>query len=150
MTEEERWGRVEEIVRRVVREELAAAGLKQKQVRIGFSMGKWTGVTEEHLTAWKEAYPAVAVEEELKKAAAWIVSNPNDAPRSNFARFLNTWMERNQNRASLRAIPTQAMAVAQKKSTCKYCMRPASGVVNGIAHCPLHMEDAMDSKQAVA
>lgn len=54
--------------------------------------GKQYVVPQEIITAAREAYPLVNVEREIKRAAAWLVSNPTkrkkDAPR-----FLNNWFK---------------------------------------------------------
>src|SRR3990167_5516067 len=147
MGEEDRWKKLEEIVRRVVREEISTLN---KKPRVSFTNGKWTGITEEQMQVWKEAYPAVNIEEQLRMAAAWIVSNPNEAPRSNFARFLNSWMERHQNRAAIRSIPVDKRQWAgdQESPACSYCEKRATGTVGGIRHCREHLHDAMDGKKA--
>lgn len=152
MTEEERWGKVRQIVREELDglEQRLLAALSGKKTKVGLANGKFTGITEDYLCAMGEAYPAVNVAEEIKKAAAWIFSNPQTAPKSNYTRFLNSWLARCQDRAAIRAIPSRDETVRKLRSMCKYCMKPASGVVGGIAHCPDHMEDAMDGKQAVA
>jgi hypothetical protein len=59
------------------------------------------------MQVWTEAYGSCDVQGELKKAAAWIVSNPHLAPKSQFGRFLNTWLARQQNQSSIRSIPTR-------------------------------------------
>jgi hypothetical protein len=143
MAEEDRWGKLEEIVRRVVREEIAALG---KKTKLGFENGRWTGVTEEQMSAWKAAYGAVDIEGELKKAAAWIVSNPHLAPRTQLGRFLNTWFAKTQNTASLRSIPGGKVEHGPGKKLCAYCDQVSTGVVNAISHCRAHALDAMDEK----
>lgn len=54
--------------------------------------GKQYVVPPEIITAAREAYPLVNIEREIKRAAAWLVSNPTkrkkDAPR-----FLNNWFK---------------------------------------------------------
>jgi hypothetical protein len=142
---EDRWGRLEEIVRRVVREELAA--MKLGKQKLGFANGKWIGITEEQMTVWADAYPSCDLVVELKKAAAWIVSNPHLAPKSQFGRFLNTWFARQQNQLSIRSIPTRNdRPLELQPLTCAYCPAPKIGVVNGIPHCRPHTNDAMDQK----
>lgn len=51
-----------------------------------------------HMAVWKKAYPAIDIEIELQKAAAWLVSNPNNR-KSQYGRFLNGWLTRAQDRA---------------------------------------------------
>lgn len=138
---EDRWAKLEEIVRRVVREEIA--GLKKK-AQITFERGRWNGITDEQRSAWREAYGSCDVEAELKKAGAWIVSNPHLAPRSQFGRFLNTWLARQQTTLSIHSIPTRSEAPRQR--TCSYCEKPTTGSVGGIWYCNDHSLDAMDRK----
>jgi len=150
MTEEERWNKVRQIVREEneALEKRLLDAIGGKKPKLAFSGGKWTGVTDEQIQVWAAAYPSVNVEEELKKAAAWIVSNPSTAPKSNFARFLNGWMERNQNRAAIRAIPIDKMKLASgEPATCAYCDARAVGSVGPIKHCGAHVWDAMDGKK---
>ena len=135
--EEDRWRKLENIVRRVIREELQA----KKTSNICILDGKWSGISQAQVNAWKEAYPAVQIEEEMKKALAWCLSNPAGAPRSRFANFLNTWFRKNQDRASIRSIPSARSAPSWRP--CDYCGNPSNGSVNGYHHCRDHAEDAL-------
>ena len=139
---EDRWARLEEVVRKVVREEIAALG--KSKSRLAIVNGRWTGVTEDQMAAWREAFPAVDVDAELKKMAAWIVSNPMMAPKSQIGRFVNSWLTKSQNQASLRSIPTERDRPTAKK-LCVYCDRVATGSVNGKWHCGEHTLNAMDN-----
>ena len=140
---EDRWAKLEEIVRRVVREEVAALAVVKK-VKLGFKNGRWTGITQEQMEAWKAAYGMVDIEAELKRAAAWIVSNPHLAPKSQLGRFLNTWFAKGQDRASIRSIPLKEER--QPKKACAYCSADATGSVAGILCCREHTRDARDGK----
>ena len=138
----DKWAKLEEIVRKVVREELAQLGKKPK---VDFVGGKFVGITEEQREAWLAAYGAVDLEAELKRAAAWCVSNPHLAPKSQIGRFLNTWLTKAHNHASLRSIPTERPTEVRVR-LCGYCARGSVGTVNGIPHCDEHSTDAMDMK----
>ena len=144
MADEDRWIKLEQVVekvlRRVLGDELESRGFKPK-TKLSFSNGKWVGVTEEQLEAWKLAYPSVNIQQQLQLAAAWIVSNPTLAPKSNYPRFLNTWLTRQQNQASLHAIPTARSLIVKN---CVYCERPAVGSTNGYDYCREHQDNAMD------
>tara|TARA_Y100000310_G_scaffold338837_1_gene429635 strand:+ start:888 stop:1355 length:468 start_codon:yes stop_codon:yes gene_type:complete len=48
-------------------------------------------VDKEWKKALKEAYPNVNIEDEIKVAKMWLLSNPNKA-KSNFKTYLNNWM----------------------------------------------------------
>ena len=141
---EDRWARLEEIVRRVVREEIASLAAPVKKQQVTFGNGKWIGVTQEHLTAWAEAYGGCDIQAELKKAAAWIVSNPSLAPKTQFGRFLNTWLSKQQMTSAIRSIPTRS---DQMKLTCAYCQLPSTGKVNGYSTCDAHFRKAMDHEK---
>ena len=131
MGDEDRWGKLEGILRRVIGEELDARGIKAK-TKINFVNGQWTGVTAEQLSTWRAAYGAVDVDSEMKKAAAWIASNPLQAPKNNFARFMNSWLSKQQNFSSIRSIPTRSDPAPM---ICAYCSSPASGSTGGYKHC---------------
>lgn len=141
MTEEQRWLKVQEIVETALDKKLSEYGLKKK-AKLEISNGKLTGITEQQMQVWKEAYPAVDIQSELRGMAAWIVSNPTLAPKSQVGRFANTWLSRSQNRASIRSIPTDPRRAPP--NLCEWCLKTSTGSVNGRRHCDLHSRDAMD------
>jgi hypothetical protein len=142
VSDEGRWAKLEEIVRRVIREEIAGLGKKPK---IELVNGKWVGITQDQREAWLAAYGAVDLEAELKTAAAWCVSNPSLAPKSQIGRFLNTWLTREQNRRSLQSIPnTRQSPMSIQKKTCAYCPKGSVGNRNGYEHCDDHAMAALD------
>lgn len=47
-----------------------------------------------YMEVWEKAYSHIDIERELKKAAAWCITNPKKAPKSDFARFINSWLSR--------------------------------------------------------
>lgn len=142
---DERWVKLEEIVRRVVKEELAAVQ-KPSKTKVGFKNGQFTGIGEIELAALEAAYPAVDVKGQIKEAAAWICMNPADAPVSNYGRFLNQWLGKHQNRASLRSIPLAPSPTAHKMKLCEYCEKVASGAPGGIWACSEHFSDALERR----
>ncbi len=51
------------------------------------------------ISLWKDTYPAVDVERELKKMAAWLDSNPTRRKtRRGITKFINSWLSREQDR----------------------------------------------------
>lgn len=141
---DDRWAKLEEIVRRVVREELSTiSSLKKK--RVDFKNGRFVGIGEVEMAALRAAYPAVDVEKELKEMSAWIIMNPDEAPASNYGAFVNTWLRKHQNQHSLRSVPSIPREEVKRRA-CGYCPADATGSVNGIPHCRAHTMDAMDEK----
>lgn len=47
---------------------------------------------------WEAAFPAVSLDAEMAKAAAWLIANPKNA-KSNYARFLTNWLTKAQDKA---------------------------------------------------
>jgi hypothetical protein len=76
------------------------------KVGFDFDSGKFVNVNGQY-KVWCEAYPAVDVMGELKKMAAWLVSNPKNR-KSDYPRFINNWLAKAQDRA-----PRQAVAFNQ-------------------------------------
>lgn len=60
--------------------------------------GEWVGISDPLMAKWKQAYPALSLDAELSKAAAWIIANPKNK-KSNYARFLTNWLARAQDKA---------------------------------------------------
>lgn len=50
-----------------------------------------SGDIEQNKSIWQEAYPGIDIEGEIKKAKAWLLSNPKKA-KSDFRRFINNWL----------------------------------------------------------
>lgn len=68
--------------------------------------GVWQSVSEVQMAAWLKAYPALSLEAELSKAAAWVLANPKNK-KSNYARFLTNWFSRAQDASKhVRASPS--------------------------------------------
>ncbi|WP_066570684.1 YdaU family protein [Burkholderia sp. ABCPW 14] len=66
--------------------------------KISLGADGWIGIPEGLLRQWGRAYPAVNIDGELAKAAAWIIANPANR-KSNYARFLTNWLAKAQDRA---------------------------------------------------
>lgn len=54
-------------------------------------------VPMDKITLWRETYPAVDVEQELRRMIAWLEANPNKRKtRRGIERFINSWLARTQ------------------------------------------------------
>jgi uncharacterized protein YdaU (DUF1376 family) len=58
----------------------------------------WQGITDDDRKTWAEAYPACVLDIELVRASEWLKSNPTRAKKSNWRRFLVSWLTRSQDR----------------------------------------------------
>jgi len=58
---------------------------------------KFENITPDDIIMWEEAYPAVAIEQEIKRAEVWLHSNPTKT-KSNYKKFLDGWFSRTQNK----------------------------------------------------
>jgi len=63
--------------------------------------GTFLGITEEDRRRWAEAYPAVDVDLEVRRAAEWLLANPHRR-KKNYRRFLTSWLSRQQERGGSR------------------------------------------------
>lgn len=66
--------------------------------KISLAADGWIGIPDDLLRQWDKAYPAVNIDGELAKAAAWVIANPKNR-KSNYARFLTNWLTKAQDRA---------------------------------------------------
>ena len=65
----------------------------------------WQGITDSDRTAWLQAFPACDLPAELARAAAWLVANPTKAHKSNWRRFLVSWLTRSQDKGGTHRTP---------------------------------------------
>jgi predicted phage replisome organizer len=71
-------------------------------VTFSFETGLFKGISDQQVDRWADAYPALEVETELAKAAAWLQANP-EKRKKNYQRFLVNWLGRSQERGGDRA-----------------------------------------------
>lgn len=58
----------------------------------------WQGITDDNRHAWATAFPACTLDIELVRATEWLIANPTKARKSNWRRFLVSWLTRSQDR----------------------------------------------------
>ena len=73
--------------------------------KINFSIEtrSWENITDEDVTIWEKAYPAVDITQELSKMADWLISNP-EKKKKNYRRFITNWLSRTQERGGSKGI----------------------------------------------
>lgn len=70
----------------------------RETISFDYEKAAFVGLTDEQVTQWAEAFPAVDVPLEIKRAAAWLDANPANRKR-NLKRFLVNWLTRAQEKA---------------------------------------------------
>ena len=60
--------------------------------------GGWQGITDADRSTWATAFPACTLNIELVRAAEWLRANPTKARKSNWRRFLVSWLTRSQDK----------------------------------------------------
>ncbi len=71
---------------------------KRRSYDISFSFESafFEGITDKDLSSWKELYPSVDIELELKKMAEWCLANPKKAKsKKRWRQFINSWLREN-------------------------------------------------------
>jgi len=76
-------------------EGVARARTRGAGVEFDRDSGQFVGLLGQVVEQWAAAYPAINVDDELKRAAAWLIANPKNR-KSNYLRFLNNWLARGQ------------------------------------------------------
>lgn len=99
-----------------------------EKITFDFGTGKFSGVTEAQRGAWREAFPAVDLEGEAARAAAWLIANPKNK-KSNYARFLNNWFARTQDNGGTRH--------GQRPDGNRNKPTPVEGIFAGFAHAKM-------------
>jgi GntR family transcriptional regulator len=78
--------------------------ISNEHITFDYSSGRFAGITDRRLTTWREAYPAVNIELEIKRAAIWLTDNPTKRKKQ-LGRFLSGWFSRTQERGGTKDAP---------------------------------------------
>ena len=65
----------------------------------------WQGITDADRQEWRQAYPACDLTVELAKATSWLKGNPTRAHKSNWRRFVVSWLTRSQDKGGTNRTP---------------------------------------------
>ena len=68
--------------------------------------GGFSGIVEEDLTRWSDAFPGVDVAYELKRMHTYLVDNPSKAGKRNYAAFISRWLGKIQDRGGSKVAAT--------------------------------------------
>jgi len=67
--------------------------IKERKIFFNKTTFKFENIPKEKLEKWKEAFPLINVEVELKKMEAWLTANPKNK-KVNYERFIVNWLDR--------------------------------------------------------
>ena len=70
---------------------------KPDKLHLDMESWEWVNVTPELRSAWAMDYPAIDVDDELRKARAWVRADPT-RKKTNWTRFIAGWFSRAQDR----------------------------------------------------
>ncbi len=89
----------------------------------------WSGITEDDLTAWGEAYPACDIQRELRAMIEWIKANPKRGMKKDYHQFIVGWLARSQKNGG--GMKSSSSAGAKKDI---YAGIRAFGESRGVSH----------------
>ena len=69
-------------------------------------------IFDDDLDKWRDLYPAVNVEQELRNMVGWIDGNPTKRKtKSGIKKFINSWLSKEQDQGGRRQIPGQKLGL---------------------------------------
>ena len=102
-------------------------GKSKGNIIFSFETKSFNGIIPEEMSRWSEAYPAVDIAGEIRRAAEWLLSNPTKR-KSNYRRFLINWFSRTQERGgskkNLGGVETTSPKTRLFPITGKSCSKP--------------------------
>jgi len=71
------------------------------EISFSFATNQFEQITDSDLKTWKELYPSIEIERELKEMTQWILSNPTKAKSKKLWRkFVLNWLQRSNEKAT--------------------------------------------------
>lgn len=58
------------------------------------------GLSDKDILSWQEMFPAISVPLQISRAASWCISNPAKGRKSNYRRFLHSWLSNAQDKGA--------------------------------------------------
>ncbi len=69
----------------------------KSNIKFSFENKSFEGISSDDISRWSEAYPAVDIIGDIKRAAEWLISNPQKR-KSNYNKYLTNWFNRTQDK----------------------------------------------------
>lgn len=76
----------------------------------------WSGISNNDLKQWTEAYPVCDLKRQLASMNQWLLSNPSKAKKKQWRRFITNWLARQQERGGDGVNNTSATSAKQSGS----------------------------------
>ncbi len=89
----------------------------QQQIEWSLEHG-FSGITTEREEKWSKAFPACDVKAQILRASEWLAANPKQT-KSNYQRFLNNWLTRQQDRGGDKRNQSTTTRSAQRATASK-------------------------------
>jgi len=96
---------------------LRKEGSLKKEISFSFEDRKFFNISIEDKAGWKDAYPAVDIEAQLRIMREWLLANPT-RKKSNYRQFINNWLNREQNKGGSRK-PSQSYYLSKRDRDAK-------------------------------
>lgn len=74
-------------------------------IGVRWTAASWMGITSADMDGWKQAFPGVDIEQQLRISHEWLLANPKRATKKNWRRFIVNWFAASQNRAAADLAP---------------------------------------------
>jgi|GEM_PF-2812113 len=88
-------------------------------INFDFTSQEFKNITIEDKKRWKEAYPAVNIEIELKRMREWILANPAKGRKRNYRRFITNWLSRVQDAGGTKGVQQETKQFHSVNDTIK-------------------------------
>lgn len=80
---------------------LRKEGNVKEEIYFDFEQRKFFFIKIEDKAGWKDAYPVVDIEAQLRIMREWLLANPS-RKKSNYRQFINNWLKREQDKGGSR------------------------------------------------
>ena len=84
----------------------APSSLPHQRVRFDTRTLRFSGILPEDIVRWRETFPAIDVEQELREMELWAAANPARR-KSNWFRFITNWLSREQEKGGYSRLRTR-------------------------------------------
>ena len=76
---------------------------KPPRIYFDFEAVMWRGITRADLALWRDAYPAVDIEQQLRAMKVWIINAGAKGHKSAWGSFITRWLSRAQEKGGMAA-----------------------------------------------